>query len=1250
MGLIKKHILIVDDEPANLELLSIIFSSEKIHVTGVQNPELAVSKVKEVIPDLVLLDIDMPIINGFEICEALKKDSKIKNIPIIFVSAKNDKKDIVKGFSIGAVDYVIKPFNKEELQARVSIHLEHSKTKQALEEELEISKGIEKKLRESIEKNNDYEKVIDANMDIVFMIDMFGNQLYFNKQLEVLLGYKRKDLLGKSFTKFIPKEELTKYLGKLKEVFLKKRISPFETFNLHKDGRLIPVEIWGKLAKYNGKTVGIGTIRNISDRKKVRKALYESEKRYQYLIEKQGEGVGIVDLNEEFTFVNPAAEKLFGVSKGKLVGRNLKDFFDEKQFEIISEQTRKRSQNKSTNYELILTQDNGQTKHIFISATPEFDDSGKQVGTFAIFWDITERKNSQLALKESEEKYRLLTESMQDLVVSVSVSGRLLYVSQASVKFGGYIPEEEIGNHLSKYFQNKPELIRAFKLIKDIVLNHRSGYFSFLFKAKNKAPFPVELTYTPEIVNGKLKAIHMVMRDITERKKARVELRSSEKRYRGLFNGVPIGLYRTNLKGEILEANTTMVEMLGYPSQETLLKTSVDKLVVNFDNRQQELAILSSKNIINNYRLQLKCYNGDIISVLDSARSTHGINDETLFYEGSMVDVTDLEKAEQAQKDSEKKYENIIENLNDVYYRTNASGKITMASPSAAKTFGFSNKEEIIGLSLASWYKNPSKREEFLALLKINGKIKNFRTVLLKKDGTELFVEASSSILLDDYGNYIGVEGIVRDITEKRKVEEIIKKSEEKYRLLTETMKDVVVSISPKGEIIYISPAITEFAGYIPKKEKGNHISGYFAKKTDLLSAIKLIEDISYNHKSGLFEFLLEAKNKNNFPVEITYTPLIRNNKLTSIQIILRDISERKANELELEKHKHHLEELVTERTRQLEISRNKFKNIIDSSNDAIFITDLNGYYKEFNDVTIKRIGVPKNELFKLNLKDFHNKSGNKSITRYFNSVIKTGQKVFTTSYTSKSGKKIHIELNGTLIKHEDKKAILHFSRDITERQEAEIQKLKIIVQTEEKERKRFAKDIHDGLGATLSAAKMYLNIFKRAELGSERATDMLNQALWLVDNAGKTAKEIAVNIRPHDLAHFGLITSLQNFCERLNSVGNFNVQFNTNSIDIKLDENIEINLFRTINELINNTLKYADAKNIIIDLNKGDNKIVIKYSDDGKGFDYEKIMNSNKSGTGLDNIIHRAKLTGGRARIYSEQDKGMSAIIRVEI
>ncbi|MCJ7472518.1 MAG: diguanylate cyclase [Actinobacteria bacterium] len=117
-------ILIVDDVVKNLQVLGTILSKQNYKIAAANNGEQAIKIANNTLPDLILLDIMMPGISGFEVCSRLKKDPRTKDISIIFLTAKIEPEDIVKGFEAGGVDYVIKPFNSIELLARVKTHLE----------------------------------------------------------------------------------------------------------------------------------------------------------------------------------------------------------------------------------------------------------------------------------------------------------------------------------------------------------------------------------------------------------------------------------------------------------------------------------------------------------------------------------------------------------------------------------------------------------------------------------------------------------------------------------------------------------------------------------------------------------------------------------------------------------------------------------------------------------------------------------------------------------------------------------------------------------------------------------------------------------------------------------------------------------------------------------------------------------------------------------------------------------------------
>ena len=128
------NILVVDDTPANLQVLAGMLKDRGYKVRPVPSGKLALLAAQRDPPDLILLDINMPEMNGYEVCEHLKADERLKSIPVIFISALTEQLDKVKAFAFGGVDYITKPFQMEELHARVETHLMLRRLQQQLEE------------------------------------------------------------------------------------------------------------------------------------------------------------------------------------------------------------------------------------------------------------------------------------------------------------------------------------------------------------------------------------------------------------------------------------------------------------------------------------------------------------------------------------------------------------------------------------------------------------------------------------------------------------------------------------------------------------------------------------------------------------------------------------------------------------------------------------------------------------------------------------------------------------------------------------------------------------------------------------------------------------------------------------------------------------------------------------------------------------------------------------------------------------
>lgn len=207
---------------------------------------------------------------------------------------------------------------------------------------------------------------------------------------------------------------------------------------------------------------------------------------------------------------------------------------------------------------------------------------------------------------------------------------------------------------------------------------------------------------------------------------------------------------------------------------------------------------------------------------------------------------------------------------------------------------------------------------------------------------------------------------------------------------------------------------------------------------------------------------------------------------------------------------------------------------------------------------------------------------------------------------------------------------------------------LNAIIQTEEKERKRFAKDLHDGMGPLLSSVKMSVSSLAQMK-HDDTSREIVENTEMVINEAIKSLKEISDNLSPHVLNNFGLVRALNNFINKININKTIRINLLTDLKDERFDSNVEVVLYRVICELINNTIKHAQAKKIHISLTKTADYLNIIYKDDGKGFDVSKVIDQQASnGMGFSNIYSRINSLKGEINIESENKKGTLVTIKV--
>jgi len=325
-----------------------------------------------------------------------------------------------------------------------------------------------------------------------------------------------------------------------------------------------------------------------------------------------------------------------------------------------------------------------------------------------------------------------------------------------------------------------------------------------------------------------------------------------------------------------------------------------------------------------------------------------------------------------------------------------------------------------------------------------------------------------------------------------------------------------------------------------------------------------------------------------------------------------------------------------------------RFTTLFHNSSDEIYLADLKGNLIEANQVACEALGFSRQELLQKNFKDLKTPKYFDTVGPNLKKIIEQGRHVYETEHVSKEGKVISLEVKSRVINYLGQEAIISIARETTERKQIERQILSAVIKAEEKERERISRDLHDGLGPLLSTIKLYINELESGELKSGEKNEMLKQTNELINEAISSTRAISNNLSPHLILDFGLVKAVEAFCKKVNLAQKTRIEFGNRLDNRRFDQTIEIVLYRVITELINNTMKHAQAGKIEIALEVIEDMLQLTYLDDGVGFDKDKVMNTENTGMGMKNIISRLRSIDGNYRIHSRPGSGFLIVVEI--
>ncbi len=483
-------------------------------VTGIADTEnRALSKAEEIPPDLVLMDI---VIEGdIDRIETAKQMWQKFNIPVIFLTASTDEETMQQAKLSEPFAYLIKPFNERELKFMIDAAL--------------YKYNLEENLREREEK---FRAVFNLSSEAIVLLDTKGVMLDINERLSDWLGFKPEEIIGKNLLELTNLSDENKdiLMGKFSQRIHGIEVPPYELDFITGKGEQRIGRIRGTLIRdKDGKVIqDLAMISDITEHKRVEKALRESEEKYKGVFENTGTATGIFGDDSVIIMCNSTFEKLSGYTKDEIEGHlHWYDFVPEKDRLRTGKYHKQRTEgtgNPPTEYESGFIDKDGNLKyvHVKIAMIP-----GTKNRIASVF-NITQRKQAEEALRESEERYRTLQANIPVGVFRSTPKGKMISVNPAMVQMFGYDSEEELTALPAVDLYCVPQ--QREELLDLLVEKGEATNFEVQMKRKNRSTFWASLNIKA-LFDEQGKVIHQdgILEDITERKKMEEELLKAEK-------------------------------------------------------------------------------------------------------------------------------------------------------------------------------------------------------------------------------------------------------------------------------------------------------------------------------------------------------------------------------------------------------------------------------------------------------------------------------------------------------------------------------------------------------------------------------------------------------------------------------------------------------------------------------------------------------------------------------------------------
>ncbi|MEN6395364.1 MAG: PAS domain S-box protein [Methanoregula sp.] len=844
-------LLYIDDEPALLEIGRLFLErTGDFTVTCAGSGQEALEKLAGSHFDAIVSDYQMQGMDGIELLKAVR--NSYGKIPFILFTGKGREEVVIAAINNGADFYIQKGGEPKAQFAELAHKLRQAITRVQAENALLES---EKRLTD----------IINFLPDATMAIDTKGTVIAWNRAMEKITGRSAADILGKD-----NHEYSLVFYGERRPMLIDLVLSPDEKFEtghylytrrtatnltaetvLEREGRP-RVNLWGIascLFDANGTLIGaIESIRDIThlieseselraaneqlaaSAEELRsqydelagneKKLQESEEKYRTLVEHSQDGIFIAQ-DGHLVFHNRGFREILGYAKGELNGVPLERCLapEDRDMVLARHFSRLSGDQLPEVYECSFLMRDGTTRRRVKMDVGLASYRGKPA-TIGTIHDVTDERLREEKLRDSEMHYRTLVENLQDVVYQTDREGRLTMISPSGVALLGYdSPEELIGKNIEESLYLVPEKRKVFH---DALL--RDGLVKdFEVELRHKQGTPVTVSTSSHLYydkDGTVLGIEGIFHDITAQKKALEERDRRRDQLEEISASVPGVVYQfyvtpdgtwgeSFLSGQvqdILGAPAKVVNMQPWfvehvhPDDRARFAASIETALKNRENWQFEGRFIKPS--------------GEVMWFQGNANLIP--HEDKLVYSGVLMDITKRRLAEEALRESEEQFRNIFENSPLGMALSTPDLRFVLVNPAMASMTGYT-KGELQKISFKD-ITHPDYLESDLEQVQelAAGAIPVYCTEkrYIRKDGSILWGLLKLTAIRDQQGTLHYFVAQVEDITERKKAEEALRKSEMKYRMLVENSHDIIYSISPGGVITFVSPVWTTLLGH----------------------------------------------------------------------------------------------------------------------------------------------------------------------------------------------------------------------------------------------------------------------------------------------------------------------------------------------------------------------------------------------------------------------------------------------------